>query len=123
MIKNILVSVFALFVAFAMPSSAMANPGIEIVETDFQQISISYANSILRVTGAEGEVLQIYNVAGVRVMNVKVEGEDKRFEQLAQGLLYREGGQVCSQNLCQVVRVEPPETILYCGCRLFACRL
>ena len=80
MITNILVSVFALFVAFAMPSSAMANPGIEIVETDFQQISISYANSILRVTGAEGEVLQIYNVAGVRVMNVKVEGEDKRFE-------------------------------------------
>ena len=80
MIKNILVSVFALFVAFAMPSSAMANPGIEIVETDFQQISISYANSILRVTGAEGEVLQIYNVAGVRVMNVKVEGEAKRFE-------------------------------------------
>ena len=77
MIKNILVSVFALFVAFAMPSSAMANPGME---TDFQQISISYANSILRVTGAEGEVLQIYNVAGVRVMNVKVEGEDKRFE-------------------------------------------
>ena len=75
MIKNILVSVFALFVVFAMPSLAMANPGIEIVETDFQ-----HANSILRVTGAEGEVLQIYNVAGVRVMNVKVEGEDKRFE-------------------------------------------
>ena len=58
MIKNILVSVFALFVAFAMPSSAMANPGIEIVETDFQQISISYANSILRVTGAEGDERQ-----------------------------------------------------------------
>ena len=79
MIKNILVSVFALFFAFAIPSSALANPGIQIVETDFQQISISYANSILRVTGAEGEVLQIYNVAGVRVMNVTVEGEDKRF--------------------------------------------
>lgn len=80
MIKNILALFFTIFITFAIPSSAMTVNSIEIVETDFQQISISYSNFVLRVTGAEGEVLQIYNVAGVKVMNVKVDGDDKRFD-------------------------------------------
>ena len=38
------------------------------------------SESVLHITGANGLVMQIYNVAGVRVMSVKVEGPDKRFE-------------------------------------------
>ena len=43
-------------------------------------ISISLNESVLHVTGANGQVLHVYNVAGVRVMSVKVEGADKRIE-------------------------------------------
>lgn len=32
------------------------------------------------MTGANGEMLYVYNVAGVRVKSVKVDGDDKRFE-------------------------------------------
>lgn len=80
MIKNILTLVFAMFVACVIPSSATAANSVEVVETDFQQITISYSNFVLRITGAEGEVLQIYNVAGIKVLNAKVESDDKRFE-------------------------------------------
>lgn len=62
------------------PLSATASQGIEIVDNSVQGISIVYSSSILRVTGAEGEVMQVYNVAGVRVMSVKVEGADKSYE-------------------------------------------
>lgn len=62
------------------PVSATASQGIEIVDNSVQGVSIVYSSSILRVIGAEGEVMQVYNVAGVRVMSVKVEGADKRYE-------------------------------------------
>lgn len=80
MTNNILSLFYAIFIAFAIPSFASAAKSIEIVETEFQQITISYSNFVLRIIGAEGEVLQIYNVAGVKVLSVKVESEDKRFE-------------------------------------------
>ena len=80
MTKTILATIIATFVTLAIPASASAIPAVEIVETGISQVSIIYANSILRVTGAEGETLQIYNVTGVRVMSVRVEGDDKRFE-------------------------------------------
>ena len=51
-----------------------------VIDNDYQNISISVNESVLHITGANGLVMQIYNVAGVRVMSVKVEGPDKRFE-------------------------------------------
>ena len=80
MTYNILALFFAIFLFFAVPSSAAAAKSIDVVETDFQQVTISYSNSVLRIGGAEGEVLQIYNVAGVKVLSVKVDSEDKHFE-------------------------------------------
>lgn len=62
------------------PVSATASQSVEIVDNSVQGVSIVYSSSILRVTGAEGEVMQVYNVAGVRVMSVKVEGADKSYE-------------------------------------------
>ena len=34
----------------------------------------------MRVTGANGQVLYVYNVAGVRIQSVKVEGSDKHLD-------------------------------------------
>lgn len=64
-----------------MPMAIHANSAIEIIESELPQtIGISVSESILRVTGAGGQELYIYNVAGVRVMSIKVDGPDKRYE-------------------------------------------
>jgi len=63
-----------------VPVNIQAASAIEIVDNDFQTVNISVTESVLHVTGASGQTLYIYNVAGVRVMSIKVEGADKRYD-------------------------------------------
>lgn len=57
-----------------------AVPDMDMVENDFQSITISLVGeSVLRVTGAAGQTLSIYNVTGVKVMNIRVDGSDKSY--------------------------------------------
>lgn len=63
-----------------VPMQASAENAIEIIDNDVQNPAISVSESLLHVTGANGLVLEVYNVAGVRVMSVKVEGQDKKYE-------------------------------------------
>ena len=78
--KGIFTLIFAATLLFGMPMESNARSAIEIVDNDFQNITISVSESVLHVTGANGLVLQIFNVTGVRVMSIKVEGADKRYE-------------------------------------------
>ena len=46
----------------------------------------AHSQTTLRVTGGAGQVLYIYNVAGVCVMTLRVDSNDKRFDlNLAKG--------------------------------------
>jgi hypothetical protein len=63
-----------------IPMQSIANSAIEIMENDFQNVSISVNQSTLHVVNANGQTLEIYNVAGVKVMNIKIEGNDKKYE-------------------------------------------
>ena len=56
-----------------MVQQVNAMPGVEIIENDFSQISIELKGSTLRVAGAAGEDLYIYNITGVRVLSLRVE--------------------------------------------------
>ena len=78
--KRIFTIFFSAALLIGIPQVAKAETSIEIIDADFQPISISINENILHVVGANGQVLHIYNVAGVRVMSVKVEGQDKRIE-------------------------------------------
>lgn len=60
-----------------MPAGAV--PAVMIVENDPQVVSIRLTDNELRITGAAGEMLQVYNVAGVRVMTVKIDSSDKTY--------------------------------------------
>lgn len=80
MIKNILYIVFPMALAFGIPQSVSANSAIEIIDNDFVGVTISVSESTLRVTGATGLMLSIYNVAGVHVQSFRIEGADKRYE-------------------------------------------
>ena len=65
-----------------IPTSTYANTSaaIEIIDNDVQGPSIIVSDSYIRVLGASGQTLYIYNVAGVRVMSVKLDGLEKRIE-------------------------------------------
>lgn len=52
---------------------------VEIAD-DFGDVNIFFDGSTLRVVNAAGLNLYVYNITGVRVMSVKVEGEDKSFK-------------------------------------------
>lgn len=68
--------------AFCMPCSAKANVAIEIIENEMlsSNVAINIEGTSVRVSGAAGQTLYVYNVAGVRVHSVKVDGADKRFD-------------------------------------------
>lgn len=80
MTKSILKITLAGMLLMGMPVAMQAYDMIEIVENDFQTPSISVTESTVHVTNASGEMLYVYNVAGVRVMTVKIEGADKKIE-------------------------------------------
>lgn len=63
----------------AVPTSANAEAAIEIVDNDFSKVQISLSGNVLKVSGASGLMLQVYNIAGVRVMNVKIEGDECQY--------------------------------------------
>lgn len=80
MVKNILFIAFAAALFMTYPLSVQADQSMEIIENDIQSVSISVSGSVLHVSGANGQVLQVYNVTGVCLMSVKVDSQDKRYE-------------------------------------------
>ncbi|MBQ4224204.1 MAG: T9SS type A sorting domain-containing protein [Prevotella sp.] len=80
MSNKILAIIFSACLMMGVPAVANATNAIEIIDTETQNITLSVNETTLHIAGANGQVLQVYNVAGVRVMSVKVEGMDKRIE-------------------------------------------
>ena len=78
MVKNILKIFLFGALLLGTPQLTLGNSAIEIIENEISTVSVN--ESVLHVTGANGQMLYIYNVAGVRVMSFKVEGPDKRYE-------------------------------------------
>ena len=80
MTKKIFTLLIALItLSFVLPTTVRANTAIELIDQNFQGISISVYGSVLRVEGANDETMYIYNVTGDRVMSVKIDGADKRY--------------------------------------------
>ena len=65
MVKKILSIAFAAALFMTYPLSVQAGQSMEIIENDIQSVSISVSGSVLHVSGANGQVLQVYNVTGV----------------------------------------------------------
>ena len=78
MINHLLKIVFCAFMLVGTPVVINAIPSIEISENDMNGVEMSFDGTDLYVNNANGLVLCIYNVTGVRVMQVKIEGPAKR---------------------------------------------
>lgn len=82
MVKYIL-SIFFVALSAMMPFKAMASNMVEIelIDNDFSKVVIAVNGSVLRVTGAEGLTLCVYNVAGGQpVMKARIDAQDKSFD-------------------------------------------
>lgn len=79
--KNVLTIMFFSMLLGTIPLQVLAATNVEIIDNDFQQVSITVSTGgVLHISGANGQVLQVYNVLGVKVASIKVEGNDKRIE-------------------------------------------
>ncbi|ERJ75631.1 T9SS type A sorting domain-containing protein [Prevotella melaninogenica] len=80
MIKNIFTPfLFTLLLSVGFTTPVQARVAIDLIDIDMQTISISVVGNTLHVVGAEDEQLAVYNVTGVRVMSVKVDGSDRHY--------------------------------------------
>lgn len=67
---------------FGIPATMIASStrSIEIIEQEILQPAVVLQGNTLVVSNANGQMLYIYNVAGVRVMSVKVDGPERSYE-------------------------------------------
>lgn len=76
-----LLSIFLLMaINLNSPMIAAENVSVEVYEPDFQNVTITISESTIRVTGASGQILVVYNLAGVRVASIKIDSSDKHFD-------------------------------------------
>lgn len=80
MMKKLVHALFAAALTVGVPPACQARTAADVIEKDLQEITVSMSVSTLRITGANGETLHIYNVAGMKVMSIKVEGDDRRID-------------------------------------------
>lgn len=59
----------------AMHASTSA---VEMIDLDQQDITLTYNGGTMHITGANGLVVKVYNLAGIVVKTLKVDGQDKR---------------------------------------------
>lgn len=82
MMKYILTTIMMALLTVCAPVQVRANAAIEIIENDLQPTAanITVNGGTIRVSGANGKTMYVYNLAGVRIHSIKVEGADRTFD-------------------------------------------
>ena len=80
MTNKILAFIFSVAIGLAVPVTAVADTSIEIIDNEVQTINVAVTESAIHVTGANGQVMHVYTVTGMKLMSVKIEGQDKKVE-------------------------------------------
>lgn len=61
-----------------MPLSSMAQSEREDVETEIQAVTLSVNGTKVHVSGADGAVLEVYNLTGVKIATYRIDSNDKQ---------------------------------------------
>ena len=82
MTKYILTTIMMALLTLCAPVQVRANAAIEIIENDLQPTpaNITVNGGSIRVSGANGKIMYVYNLAGVRIHSIKVEGADRTYD-------------------------------------------
>ena len=68
--------ILALMTLFtALPAMSMEQPD-DVIEDEVQGVSITIKESSVKVTNAQGQKLEIFNLAGVRISSLALESEE-----------------------------------------------
>ena len=77
--KSLLTILMIPCMMLAVPMVSSARTGAEeMIDLDVQEISLTYSGGVMHITGANGMVVKVYNLAGIAVKSFMVEGQDKR---------------------------------------------
>ena len=78
--KSLLTILMIPCMMLAVPMVSSARTGAEVmIDLDEQEISLTYSGGVMHITGANNQIVTIYNLAGVAVKSFRVEGQDRRF--------------------------------------------
>jgi hypothetical protein len=80
MSKTLLTILFATALLMGNPLASRANSALEMIDNDFQNVVISVTESTMHVSGAAGQMLAIYDLAGVRIAYFKIDSAEKHFD-------------------------------------------
>ena len=82
MTKYILTTIMMALLTLCAPVQMRANAAIEIIENDLQPTAanITVNGGSICVSGANGKIMYVYNLAGVRIHSIKVEGADRTYD-------------------------------------------
>ena len=80
MTKTLLTILFATALMLGKPLTSRANAALETIDNDFQNVVISVTESTIHVSGGAGQMLAIYDLAGVRVVYFKIDSAEKHFD-------------------------------------------
>ena len=80
MTKTLLTILFAAALMLGNPLTSRANAALETIDNDFQNVVISVTESTIHVSGGAGQMLAIYDLAGVRVVYFKIDSAEKHFD-------------------------------------------
>lgn len=82
MTKYILTTIMMALLTLCAPVQVRANAAIEIIENDLQPTAanITVNGGSIRVSSANGKIMYVYNLAGVRIHSIKVEGADRTYD-------------------------------------------
>ena len=76
--KKFYIITLTLAMAFA-PLTAMAEPASDGIEMSVSGISLSIKDGNVHIVGANGEVMEIFNLTGAKVATVRIDSNDKTF--------------------------------------------
>lgn len=79
MVKSILYISLISVVLLCTPASAMAQNQKPSSE-DTQAITVTNSESVLHITNAAGQVLRVYDLAGLKTNQVKIDNSDKHID-------------------------------------------
>ncbi len=76
--KKFYIITLTLAMAFA-PLTIMAEPTSDGIEMSVSGISLSIKDGNVHIVGANGEVMEIFNLTGAKVATVRIDSNDKTF--------------------------------------------
>ena len=78
--KILILTLTAMMLSIAPVVMAQDVQKVVPIETEQQAVSISVTESTLHIKNAEQQVLEVYNLAGVKVITQKIDGNDKAID-------------------------------------------